>query len=353
MSDAVRIINSVAPVRICDNGGWTDTWFAKVGKVFNVAVSPGIHVQLTARKRTCPTGGKSITIRATHDDCHFGLVALKHGQKRNPLIEAALAHMTVPEDLALDLDVWSEVPPGSSTGTSAAVAVAVLGALDQLKGGRLTPHDLAMAAYHVEAKLLGRECGVQDQLAAAFGGINFIDVHSFPRATVHPVSATEEFLWELESRVVVMFVGKSHDSSEVHKQVIARLAREGHGGSTLESLRTFAESSRDAVARSSLSGLAEAMIGNTEAQEALHPGLLGQGHRAVIKVAKCHGAIGWKVNGAGGNGGSITLIAPAQMEAKLRMITAIQQAGKGFRQIPVRLCRQGLHRWESQNGCAG
>ena len=33
-----RIINSVAPMRICDNGGWTDTWFARYGKVFNIAV---------------------------------------------------------------------------------------------------------------------------------------------------------------------------------------------------------------------------------------------------------------------------------------------------------------------------
>ena len=34
----VRIVNSVAPIRICDNGGWTDTWFAKYGKIFNIAV---------------------------------------------------------------------------------------------------------------------------------------------------------------------------------------------------------------------------------------------------------------------------------------------------------------------------
>jgi len=35
---AQRIINCVAPIRICDNGGWTDTWFAKTGKIFNIGV---------------------------------------------------------------------------------------------------------------------------------------------------------------------------------------------------------------------------------------------------------------------------------------------------------------------------
>ena len=36
----LRVINSVAPIRIVDNGGWTDTWFAGHGKIFNIGVYP-------------------------------------------------------------------------------------------------------------------------------------------------------------------------------------------------------------------------------------------------------------------------------------------------------------------------
>ena len=35
-SRPLRVVNAVAPIRICDNGGWTDTWFAKHGKIFNI-----------------------------------------------------------------------------------------------------------------------------------------------------------------------------------------------------------------------------------------------------------------------------------------------------------------------------
>src|ERR1700685_2712514 len=42
----LRIINGVAPIRICDNGGWTDTWFAKTGKIFNIGVYPYVEVQV-------------------------------------------------------------------------------------------------------------------------------------------------------------------------------------------------------------------------------------------------------------------------------------------------------------------
>jgi len=42
----LRVINSVAPIRICDNGGWTDTWFAEYGKIFNIGVYPYVEVQI-------------------------------------------------------------------------------------------------------------------------------------------------------------------------------------------------------------------------------------------------------------------------------------------------------------------
>ncbi len=47
----LRIVNSVAPIRICDNGGWTDTWFAGRGKIFNIGVYPYVEVQIEVYPR--------------------------------------------------------------------------------------------------------------------------------------------------------------------------------------------------------------------------------------------------------------------------------------------------------------
>ncbi len=49
--EPVRIINSVAPIRINDFGGWTDTWFAKFGRVLNIAVCPMAEVQMRVFER--------------------------------------------------------------------------------------------------------------------------------------------------------------------------------------------------------------------------------------------------------------------------------------------------------------
>jgi D-glycero-alpha-D-manno-heptose-7-phosphate kinase len=51
--EPLRIANTSAPIRICDNGGWTDTWFAGHGMVFNIAVYPSVQVQ---RKSDCSPG---------------------------------------------------------------------------------------------------------------------------------------------------------------------------------------------------------------------------------------------------------------------------------------------------------
>ena len=94
--------------------------------------------------------------------------------------------MKVPSDLALKVTIFSEAPSGASTGTSAAVAVALVGALDRLTQGHLTAHEVAYTAQAIETEMLKLQCGIQDQLCSAYGGINYIDMFDYPRATVSP-----------------------------------------------------------------------------------------------------------------------------------------------------------------------
>jgi D-glycero-alpha-D-manno-heptose-7-phosphate kinase len=94
---------------------------------------------------------------------------------RHPLLEAAIEEIGLPDAYALEIAIYSAAPAGCSTGTSAAVTVALIGALDALTPGRLTPHQIAYAAHRVETELLKLQSGIQDQLCAAYDGINFIE----------------------------------------------------------------------------------------------------------------------------------------------------------------------------------
>ena len=89
------------------------------------------------------------------------------------------------------------------------------------------------------------------------------------------------------------------------------------------------------------------MIRNTEAQRQLHPDLVGPDHQAIIDIAKANGALGYKVNGAGGDGGSVTILSGDSSSAKRTMLQQIQQSNPLFQQIPIYLSRFGLRVWQS------
>lgn len=87
------------------------------------------------------------------------------------------------------------------------------------------------------------------------------------------------------------------------------------------------------------------MILNTEAQLELNENLLCEDGKVIIETAKEHGAIGWKINGAGGEGGSITLFCGGIMTQKREIVKAIED--KGYKIIPIVICRHGVKTWET------
>lgn len=340
----MRVINSVTPVRICDNGGWTDTWFAKKGEVFNIGVYPYVEVQI----KVYPVTRREHRIML-HVENYGEIYAVAGGKtewERHPLLEAAIQYMGVPDDLALHITIYSEVPAGCSTGTSAAITVALIGALDRLTPGTMTTHQVAYAAHRVETELLKLQSGIQDQLCAAYGGINYIEMFEYPHASVSQIQISNALWWELERRLVLFFLGKAHQSSAVHEQVIHRFEAAGSDHSALDKLRKTAQLSRDAVYAGDWNAFGRAMIANTEAQAELHPALICDDARLLIEVARQHGAIGWKVNGAAGDGGSITLLCGPTSSDKRQMIRAVQEANPLFRNLPIYLSRFGLRVWE-------
>jgi D-glycero-alpha-D-manno-heptose-7-phosphate kinase len=89
------------------------------------------------------------------------------------------------------------------------------------------------------------------------------------------------------------------------------------------------------------------MIENTAAQYALHPALIGTDALELIGLAQEHGALGWKVNGAGGEGASLTLLCGRSASARQALLRAIPQTNPLFQIIPITLSRAGLRVWES------
>ena len=177
-------------------------------------------------------------------------------------------------------------------------------------------------------------------------------MRAYPDAIVSPLTLSAETWWSLDARLLLVYLGRSHDSSQVHRRVIAALESEVATQEALERLRDAAKKARDAAVAGDLAGFGSAMCENTAAQAALHPDLVGDAARAVIALAQAHGAWGWKVNGAGGDGGSLTLLAGPSAPERRRLIKAIDLAGAGWRVIPTRIAREGVRAWDEAAGDA-
>lgn len=335
---------ALAPIRICDLGGWSDTWFARHGAVLNVAVSPYVECRLEVREAPAGHDRFFITVDDYGDRYRLDPRNVEFG--RHPLLDACVKSMEVPRGLDVEVSLHSSVPGGSSTGTSAAVTVALIGALDCLTPGRLTADEVAKKAHEVETIHLGQQSGIQDQLCAAHGGFSFIDMDDYPHATVTRVPVADQVRHELESRMSLVFLGHTHNSSTVHENVIKNLL-ESKELDRLEPLRQEARIGRDALAAGDLAAFGASMIRNTEAQSALHPALVSFTARYIFDIAKRHGALGWKVNGAGGEGGSVTLLGSEDPEQRRQMMQEIAAMGGGVREIGIRLDDAGLRRIEA------
>ena len=249
------VINAVAPTRICDVGGWTDTHFARSGAVCNIAIHPCAEVQIQPLP-PCE-GSERITVSVENYGVSYSLDPGRIVYDRHPLIEAAIKRVGGPPDRALRINTFSCAPPGASMGTSAAVSVALVGALCEALERRLSPHETAVLAHALETEELGLECGVQDQFASAYGGINFVDVVQFPRTRVTQLTMPEPAWWELEQRLVLAYIGKPHNSSDIHKMVIAGLGTEPWKAPRLERLRELAPAARKALEAGDFAGQEE------------------------------------------------------------------------------------------------
>lgn len=322
-----------APVRAADLGGWSDTWFARCGLVCNIAVSPGVEVRID---RGAP-GTRRLVLSALGLDFDLSTSLALDG---HPMIEAILA--AHPPSDAMEITISSDVPPGSGMGTSAAVAVALLGALRTVEGRTVDRHDLAVEAHALETST-GLQSGVQDHAVAAFGGACEVRVR-YPDFEVIPIEMAAQTWSALEDRFVSVYLGRPHHSSDIHHQVIARLS-DADPEPFLAPLRQLAAQGADALRAGDLRAYARALDNSVDAQQHLEPALICADAHQLVTWCRELGAAA-KINGAGGDGGSVSVLLPHDGPSRVELVKRIDEVGSWWR-LGLRPTQHGVTVFQS------
>ncbi len=324
----MRVV-ATAPVRVADCGGWTDTWFAHHGLVCNIAAGPGVTVTIDHD----PLRDRSITLALPDLNEHYAYAHTPPG--RNRFAETAVEHHAPPAG-SMHITITSAVPAGCGTGTSASVGVALIGALRALCGEATDPAHIATLAHELESVHLGQQSGVQDQWGAALGGALELTIERYPAVSARRLDVPLSMWRALESRLVTVFMGRPHDSSALHSFII----RDLEGADPTPKLQPLIDAAAQAVKAleaGDLMAYGGALTVATEGQRQLHSALIGSDVQRAIDIAQQHDALGWKSNGAGGEGGTLTVLTgndPRPLQAA--MTTA------GCQVLPLICTRQGL-----------
>lgn len=332
-----------APVRFCDLGGWTDTRIVPRGAVLNFAARLYTYVTLSVKE-----GQSGVTLESldTEERVHFQDIRRIEYNGVLDLLKAAVARAGIETHRSgiysirreANVRVRSDAPPASGLGSSAALGVAAIGALSHYNGRHLLPHEVARESQLLEVQELKLESGVQDQLASAYGGVNFMEVE-YPNARVFPVPLSPTVRCELEDRFVLVYTGRSHFSSAMHQKVISEAEQ---NRPKFDELARAAVAGKEALLSGDLDGFAAAMNDNWAAQKGLHPDITTPEIENLHRVAFAAGAIGFKANGAGG-GGTVTILA----KRNHTHLVARAVAGLGMTVLPAQIDTTGLQIWEA------
>ncbi len=322
-----------APTRICDIGGWTDTWFYPKGAVFSFCVDLYSYVRLVENS------SKTIKIFAENLKQSAVILNLKKIEYNGvlDLLKAAIKRMNI--ENGLDIFVRADAPPGCGTGTSASVAVTLISALATYKRLNMDQNNIATLAHKLETEELELESGVQDQYAAAYGGINFMEI-DYPEVKLLKIKINKKRILELEKQFILVYFG-SRSSSKMHDAVISNY--KNRDKATLNSFEIMKQCAYEMKAsiNSDIEILGEIINRNWDAQKSLHHLMINPIIKKAEKIAKSNGAIGFKCNGAGG-GGSATILAESGYEYQIKK----KLVENGYTILPCKMSFTGVRSYD-------
>lgn len=231
----------------------------------------------------------------------------EYDEIRHPAIREAMRYLDMHE---IRLVYDADLPAKSGLGTSSSFAVGMLNAFHALKGEYADKHQLAEEAIYLERVLCAEDGGVQDQIAAAYGGLNRIDfnVEGFK---VSPVIISPERKKNLNSHLMLFFTGFTRFSSEIavnQKKAIGNKTKD-----LLEMLSLVDEAEKILTSNGSLDEFGKLLDYTWKLKRGIVSEVSNDSIDALYQKAVHSGAIGGKLLGAGG-GGFLLLYVPEEKQ---------------------------------------
>lgn len=337
------IFRSKAPLRLGLAGGGTDVSpYSDIygGGILNVTISLYAYA----------------SIEVLDEDSEITIAALDRGErevypvsKKLPITGtldlAKAVYNKLIEDFKVSprpfrLSTFVDAPAGSGLGSSSTLVVAIIGAFCEWLKIPMGEYDIASYAYYIERQELKMEGGKQDQYAATFGGVNFMEFYADDKVIVNPLNVKDYFLAELEHNLLLFYTKTSRLSSEIIRAQ-SQNVREKNTQSidAMHALKEQAKRMKDCLLRGEIDEIGPLLHSGFEHKKQMAAGISNHHIDSIYRVALDAGATGGKISGAGG-GGFMMFYCPGV--TKYAVMKALEKFGhiQSFR-----LEKKGLQAW--------
>ena len=201
------------------------------------------------------------------------------------------------------LSTFVDAPAGSGLGTSSTLVVAVLGAFKEMLKLPLGEYDAAQYAYHIERNDLQLAGGKQDQYAATFGGVNFMEFYENDKVIVNPLRIRAQYLHELENNLVLYFTNTSRESATIITEQVNNVNTKNEKSiEAMHHLKEQAQMMKEALLKGQLNKIGEILDYGFKQKRLMAHNISNKNIEAIYDAAKKAGATGGKISGAGGGG---------------------------------------------------
>ncbi|MCI4372320.1 MAG: GHMP kinase [Thermoplasmata archaeon] len=311
------------PLRISFAGGGTDlpSFYRHHGggAVTSAAIDRYIHVLVNEKF------DRSIRVAYSRTENVNHLDEIQHG-----IVKEAM-RLTGVHD-SVEIHTIADIPAeGTGLGSSSSFTVGLLNALHAFRGELKDPAELAEEACRIEIDKLGGALGRQDQYIAAFGGVDYFELHPDDTVRTSPIPISNQVRGELSDHLSLFYTGVTRRAEGILKN---QSERTGSNVDALLRIRDLAREARNAILHADWAALGRVLDEGWLLKRGLAEGVTTSAIDEQYAKAKAAGAYGGKITGAGG-GGFLLLMHPPESSRQIAAALSPMQ------RLPVRIIPEG------------
>lgn len=243
---------------------------------------------------------------------------------------------------AFKMTTYCDSPAGSGLGSSSTLVVSIIKAFAELLSIPFGDYDIAQLAYKIERKDLDMKGGKQDQYAATFGGVNFMEFFKNDKTIINPLKVRRWILSELEQSLILFYTGVSRDSGAIISEQSRNVEKKS--AKTIKAMLAIKEeafSMKEALLTGDIVGMAESMQKGWRAKKSASSKISNRNIDRIYDMVMENGGMAGKISGAGGGGFIMFLVPPSKRMKILRLL----EKEKTGRTMPCHFVDEGTQSW--------